>query len=298
MNSYHQFSLIQNANTLQWAVSKITVIEGKEVSGETIPLPLTEGADDFALISVFKAILHDHGKPSEALRYIEKDSRVRIRFTPGPSVSDTEKPTSPKRTKLFFDMEFEGLYQGAGPISLGIVADSGETFYAEFAGFDERTLVNGDFIRTQVIPNLLFYEVERRADDRTRHIRIKQTAFGIRESLRNWLRQFKTIEFWGDVHAYDWVLLCDIFDGAMPFSEENPQVYYIPFDLATLMYTKGVDPDINREDYGNGGLTKLYDHPTGRTLRKHNALFDAIVQFGCWQRLDDGYRRMWLEAGR
>jgi hypothetical protein len=52
-------------------------------------------------------------------------------------------------------------------------------------------------------------------------------------------------------------------------------IYYIPFDISTLFLIKGVDPDINREDFS--GKTE------GST--KHNALWDAEVIQACYNKL-------------
>jgi hypothetical protein len=49
-------------------------------------------------------------------------------------------------------------------------------------------------------------------------------------------------------------------------------VYYIPFDLATLLKMKGVDPDISREEFAQAP-------PNGP---KHNALWDARVIKACY----------------
>lgn len=38
--------------------------------------------------------------------------------------------------KVFFDTEFTGLHQGTTLISIGLVAESGEEFYAEFNDYD------------------------------------------------------------------------------------------------------------------------------------------------------------------
>lgn len=40
-------------------------------------------------------------------------------------------------TKLFFDFEFTGLRQNTTPISLGVYAENGHTFYAEFTDYDK-----------------------------------------------------------------------------------------------------------------------------------------------------------------
>lgn len=55
-------------------------------------------------------------------------------------------------TKLFWDTEFTGLHQATTLISIGIIADSGETFYAEFVDFDMSQV--DDWIMQNVIKKL------------------------------------------------------------------------------------------------------------------------------------------------
>ena len=38
---------------------------------------------------------------------------------------------------LFFDTEFTGLHAGTTLVSIGIVAENGKKFYAEFSDYDE-----------------------------------------------------------------------------------------------------------------------------------------------------------------
>lgn len=52
-------------------------------------------------------------------------------------------------------------------------------------------------------------------------------------------------------------------------------VYYIPFDICTLFKVKGIDPDINREEFSNYNSTGT----------KHNALHDAKVIKACYESL-------------
>jgi len=83
---------------------------------------------------------------------------------------------------------------------------------------------------------------------------------------------------WSDTLAYDWVLFCQLFGHAFKIPDK---VYYIPFDLATLFKVKGVDPDINREEYALSG-------PAGDVPdSKHNALWDAQVIKACWEKLQN-----------
>ena len=94
----------------------------------------------------------------------------------------------------------------------------------------------------------------------------------LKAALWMWLAQLGDCEMWSDTLAYDWVLFCDIFGGAQSIPKN---VYYIPFDLATLFKLKGIDPDISRKEYS--GLNRdIYN--------EHNALDDAIMIKRCYER--------------
>ena len=168
-------------------------------------------------------------------------------------------PNDIRPTKVFFDFEFTGLHQNTTPISLGCVADDGSAFYCEFSDFDANQ-VDG-WIRE----NILSHTGQLLADSRNRAQAV--------DDLRIWLAQFGRVEMWGDCLAYDWVLFCELFGGARSIPGN---VFYIPFDICTLMYAKGIDPDISREDLaGIAGYTN-----------KHNALWDAVVIKGCFERME------------
>ena len=165
----------------------------------------------------------------------------------------------PGMTKVFFDTEFTGCRQRTTLISIGCVAESGETFCAELDDFD-RGQVDA-WIETYVLANL---DPE------------KANWIGDRAStaaqLAKWLSQFSQVEMWSDCLAYDWVLFCELFDGAFGIPKN---VCSIPFDLATLLKLKGIDPDVNRERF-SGGLSD--------SVPKHNALWDAQVIKACYEK--------------
>lgn len=180
-------------------------------------------------------------------------------------------------------MEFTGLHQKTTPISIGIVADDGRIFYAEFNDFDKYQV--DDWIMENVIENLKF---EKPNDDEnepytaTRHknnlvgnnlynsysLELRGDKTSIVSELHGWLGQFDEVEMWSDVLGYDWVLFCELFGGAFGIPKN---VYYIPFDITTLMRDRGIDPDINREE-----MAQLGDG------EKHNALWDARVIRACY----------------
>lgn len=166
-------------------------------------------------------------------------------------------------TKVFFDTEFTGLHQNTSLISIGLVAETGESLYAELTDYD--ALQIDDWLKENVINKLVLTEQDNAADPK--EWRIKSNKVHLKECLEIWFKQFDQIEMWSDCLSYDWVLFCQIFGHAFNIPKN---VYYIPFDICTLFKAKGIDPDINREEF-----TK--DVFQDSLLSKHNALHDAYV---------------------
>jgi len=173
---------------------------------------------------------------------------------------------------VYFDTEFTGLVQTTTLISLGLITEFGQTFYAEFN--DYNTSQVDAWIRINVISNLKYNDRDDFIIDDINNYVIKGSSIDIQEHLYKWLKQFNTkIEMWSDCLAYDWVLLCNLFGGA--FNMPN-FIFYIPFDICTFFKVKDIDPDINREEYS--GFT--YDMNS-----KHNSLHDCKVIKGCYEKL-------------
>lgn len=162
-------------------------------------------------------------------------------------------------TKVFFDTEFTGLHQQTTLISFGAVAENGDTIYFEMTDYARNQV--SDWLRDNVIANLYGAPIPQ--------FTRQQAA----NSLREWLGKFESVEMWGDCLAYDWVLFCELFGGAF---EIPKNVYYIPFDICLLFKLRGVDPDVNREDFA--GPWQAYN-------TKHNALWDARIIKACYEKL-------------
>lgn len=157
--------------------------------------------------------------------------------------------------KVFFDTEFTGLHKGTTLISIGCVAENGQEFYAELNDYDATQI--DDWLKENVLANL--YQGDGAMDSAT-----------TTHCLREWLLQFDKVEMWSDCLSYDWVLFNDLFGHAFNIPEN---VYYIPFDICTLFKMKGIDPDINREQFA------------GIDGKKHNSLHDAQVIKACYEKL-------------
>jgi hypothetical protein len=155
--------------------------------------------------------------------------------------------------RLFFDTEFTGLHKNTTLMSIGMVTSDGREFYAEASEYAERQV--DDWLRENVIANFTGPVMDKG---------------DIADAITDFLKPYERVEVWSDCLAYDWVLFCDLFDHAFQIPDN---VYYIPFDICTLMKVKGVDPDINREEFA------------GITGSKHNALHDAKVIKACYDKL-------------
>ncbi len=176
-------------------------------------------------------------------------------------------------TKIFFDTEFTGLHQNTTLISIGLISECGKTFYAEFADYDKTQL--DEWLKKNIIANLYFLNgKETNIESCTNlnnysHVGDKGCIVA---DLKDWLAQFNEVEIWSDCLAYDWVLFNELFGHAFNIPKN---VYYIPFDICTVFKLKGIDPDINREEFS--GMIE------GKN--KHNALWDAKVIRACYNKL-------------
>lgn len=199
------------------------------------------------------------------------------------------KTKNQMKTKIFFDTEFTGLHQGTTLISIGFVSECDKTFYAELTDYDKEQI--NDWIDQNVLSKLLFlqppigqkehYMAKRHYDNKPGNdlyesysLEVRCTMRELKKHLTKWLSQFQSVEMWSDCLSYDWVLFCNIFGSAFDIPEH---IYYIPFDICTLLKDRGIDPDINREKYGCG---EVYSE-----MPKHNARWDARVIKMCYEKL-------------
>lgn len=172
--------------------------------------------------------------------------------------------------RVFLDCEMTGLHQGSSLISLGLVAENGKQFYAEFTDYNENQC--DDWIKENVVANLQFTDMDVFEQTVGDYTLTKNTTHFISGELHEWLSQFKTVELWSDCHHYDMVLFMELFGGAFGLPTN---VYYIPFDISTMFKVLGIDPDISREAF--------IDTPIDGV--KHNSLYDAKVIQACFEKL-------------
>jgi hypothetical protein len=184
------------------------------------------------------------------------------------------------RTKIFFDTEFTGLHQKTTLISIGLISECGKTFYAELTDYDKSQI--DDWLEENVINNLYLKSPSPYPTNFDNQL-VCGPTHQIKWYLKEWISQFESVEMWSDCLAYDWVLFNEIFGHAFNIPKN---IYYIPFDLCTLLKLQDINPDISREELACIGNMKM---PNGmfpektEDIPKHNALWDAIVIRECYK---------------
>ena len=191
-------------------------------------------------------------------------------------------------TKVFFDTEFTGLHQGTTLMSIGLVDEFGDTFYAEITDYDQAQV--NDWLRNNVMANFRLNEQQPGLIFATQDelslckaTTIRGTKNEVNTALTLWLANQEVrkgpIQMWSDCLAYDWVLFNDLLaDYTNGYPQLPAGVHYIPMDICTLFQIKGIDPDISREEYSG-------HNPSYWTGGKHNALHDALTIQACYSKL-------------
>ena len=177
--------------------------------------------------------------------------------------------------KIFFDTEFTGLHKNTTLISIGMVDENNNAFYAEFTDFDEKQC--DDWIKENVIAHLKYHGTHTnmklwgRDPKENLTYAIGDTEF-IREKIEQWLLPHDKVQLVSDVCHYDMVLFIDIWGGAFDIPRAiNPSCHDLNQDIAEY-YCLSEDRafDLSREELAN-----LDNYPIEGD--KHNSLFDAKV---------------------
>ncbi len=182
--------------------------------------------------------------------------------------------TLQSKMRVFLDTEFTSLTQQAELMALALVTEEKDYFYAEFTDFDISAL--SDWHKTYILPSLLLGTEREKLLPPNGQL-CKGSRSEVKESLLQWLASLKKpLQVWGDVPAYDWVLFCELFGGALHLPED---LHYIVRDLATLLESAGYDPDISRFAFAYGEEAPPLELP------QHNALADAFASMQCLEKL-------------
>ena len=183
--------------------------------------------------------------------------------------------------KIFFDTEFTGLHKNTELISIGLIAENGNTFYGEITNYDKTQVDN--WIQENVINNLKHnghHIIEETKESYEISMNFEDVSF----ALNKWLKQFDTVEWVSDVCHYDMVLLIDLLTNHgsaldLPYGKINSACHDINQDIAEAYHISEILAfDKSREEI-------LKDSKIEITGEKHNSLYDAKVIKAIYERL-------------
>lgn len=220
-----------------------------------------------------------------------------------------------KIMNLYFDCEFTGLHRNTTLISLGIISEDNQRFYAEFTDYDMNQCDR--WVKKNVLSNLIlqpymlsmnpekyknpnkadewdileisnrpafngayFYNLERTIKDDIRQVCGVRTWVASR--LRDWISQFDSIQFVSDVCRYDFVLLMDLFGSAWDLPKNvSPVCHDINYAIARYYEISESEAfKKSREEI----VKKLWGHEIIEG-NKHNAMYDAEVIKAIYDRI-------------
>lgn len=191
---------------------------------------------------------------------------------------------------IYFDTEFTQLCKNTTLISIGLIADNGRYFYAEFTDYN-KDLVN-DWIEENVIANLKFkddnynsYYAKSIFNHKNDYcdmyknvcsVECKGSKSFISNELIKWLKGFDAtednyIQFVSDVCNYDFVLIIDLLWECALYAPNwiSPYCHDINQDIASYYHITDKEAfNMTRED-----IVAFDDDERC----KHNSLYDARV---------------------
>lgn len=174
--------------------------------------------------------------------------------------------------KLFFDTEFTGLTKDTTLISIAVIDEDGDMFYAECTDYNKDQV--SPWIKENVIDNLIF-DGRNMMEVSTSSVFISGPSDTVGEALINWLAKYDEVQFVSDVCHYDFMLLIDLISPTGCALDLPPNVsavcHDINQDIAKHMGISDKEAfDVSREE-----LVK--DTIVNHCGIKHRASHDARV---------------------
>lgn len=195
---------------------------------------------------------------------------------------------------VYFDTEFTNLGKDADLISIGMITENSDVFYAEITDYDRNKC--SEFVKSTVLPNLYFGT--RNRVDNLHAYRLYDMVPGIcsgtkvevRDKITDWLSKYNNIQLVSDCCHFDMVQFIDLYGDASNLPKGvAPVCHDINGDIAKNYNISDIEAfDKSREEiYKELESTKL---PSNIPLEmyskaffnlgavaKHNALYDAII---------------------
>lgn len=178
---------------------------------------------------------------------------------------------------LFFDCEFSGLHKDTTLISIGIAAENGKRFYAEFSDYDMKQC--NAWIKENVLKHTVLAgnpSLEKMLDADKNTTATIGSKIEIHHELDKWLEQFDRVQFVSDVCHYDFVLLIDLLTNSGTALDLSDNISAVCHDLNTDI---ACHYGISEKEAFEKSREDIVSELCGQQIEgnKHNALYDAEV---------------------
>lgn len=165
--------------------------------------------------------------------------------------------------KYFFDTEFSEYNNVIDFISIGIISEDGDTFYAESINIDEKTC--NDWVKENVLSKLKFrnknvLEINKPVitkEKNKKHVELYGDNTKIKEEIIKFITKNPT--FYAYYADYDWVCFCKLFGSMINLPKDFPM---FSIDIKQMMEERNLDG-------------KWKDKHCPDPKNEHNALSDA-----------------------
>lgn len=193
------------------------------------------------------------------------------------------------------DCEFTELSQNGELISIGLIAENGKKFYAEFLDFKPFKIEDNLWMLQNVIGNLKYIKLSNVRDYWTEflksnntdimeyekiHIQTEQTfemegtRYSVKRRLQEWLKSFDYVEILADCGHFDFTFFISLFGTAFDLPDNVCPSYIELNNLISKRYrvNEFTAFNTNREELIKNSHIGAY------VSGQHNSLVDAINQ--------------------
>jgi len=164
------------------------------------------------------------------------------------------------RPLIFMDGEFTKLTtKGVKFLSIALIADNGKELYVEI----KQDIDNIDsWVAENVMPLMQGNQITE-----------EEAKQKIVDFIKDNYGEEKPVLV-ADVNQFDWNGICELF------GVWNIPFFYIPIDFGTILFTKGIDIDIDRMELAKELGVNI------QGFKQHNALTDTKILKECWNKLN------------
>jgi len=178
---------------------------------------------------------------------------------------------------IFMDGEFTRLSEkGIQFVSLALIKPNDEEYFAINSEYQSNRC--SEWVQENILRPLYVQTVHGDARNRCTPLNFHKFVGKPERQIAEEIKQFvgdSMPYLVADVNQFDWMGICGLF------GINNIPFHYIPVDFASILWSKGIDPDIDRIELANSMAIDISN------FKKHNALDDARVLKALYEKLQD-----------